>query len=83
MLDEACNQFKEELLKELNQTAPLKTIKCSDRQKHLWHIKFTKEQKGIIKNREKTNRIMHTQRKGTYTIGYSSIIQNQTLSQKN
>ena len=34
MLDEACYQFKEELLKALNQTAPLKIIKWSDKQKH-------------------------------------------------
>ena len=33
-LDEACNLFEEELLKALNQMALLKTIKCSDRQKH-------------------------------------------------
>ena len=32
MLDEAWYQFEEELLKALNQTAPLKTIKCSNRQ---------------------------------------------------
>ena len=53
MLDEACYQFKEELFKAINQTAPLKIIKCSDRQKHPRHNKFIKEQKRVIKNREK------------------------------
>ena len=88
-LDEACYLFKEELLKALNQMAPLKTIKCSDRQKHPWHNKFSKEQKRVVKNRKKhgenTNKIIssrHTQRKGIYTIGYSFIIKKQTLLQK-
>ena len=48
MSDEACYQFKEELLKTINQTAPLKIIKCSYRQKHPWHNKFIKEQKRVI-----------------------------------
>ena len=34
-------------------TAPLMTIKCSDRQKHPWHNKFIKEQKRVVKNMEK------------------------------
>ena len=71
-LDETYHLFKEELLKVLNQVAPLKTIKCTDRQKHPWHNKFRKEQKRVVKNREKhreyTGKIIsgrHTQRKGT------------------
>ena len=52
-LDEAYHLFEEELLKALNQLAPLKTIKCTDRQKHPWHNKFIKEQKRVVKNREK------------------------------
>ena len=54
--DEAYHLFKGELLKAINQTAPLKTIKCSDRQKHSWHNKFIKEQKRVVKNREKPSR---------------------------
>ena len=86
-LDEACHLFKDELLKALNQTSPLKTIKCSDIQKHPWDNKFIKEQKRVVKNREKlgenTNNIIsgrHTQRKGTYTIGYSLIIKTNTVA---
>ena len=52
-LDEAYHLFKEKLLKALNQTPPLKTFKCSDRQKHPWHNKFIKEQKRVVKNKEK------------------------------
>ena len=44
-LDEAYHLFKEELLKALNQTALLKTIKCTDRPKHPWHNKFIKSRK--------------------------------------
>ena len=36
-LDEVHNLFEEELLKALNRVAPLKTIKCTKRQKHPWH----------------------------------------------
>ena len=35
-LNEVHNLFEEELLKALNRVAPLKTIKCTDRQKHKW-----------------------------------------------
>ena len=54
ILDEAYHLFEEELLKALNQVAPLKTIKCTDRQKHLWHNKFIKEQKTVVKKQRKT-----------------------------
>ena len=37
ILDEVHNLFEEELLKALNRVAPLKTIKCTNRQKHPWH----------------------------------------------
>ena len=36
-LNKVHNLFEEELLKALNRVAPLKTIKCTDRQKHPWH----------------------------------------------
>ena len=82
-LDEACHLFEEEMLKALNQTAPLKSIKCSDRQKHPWYNKFIKEQKRVVKTEKKheenTNNIIscrHTKKKGTYTIGYTLIIKN-------
>ena len=52
-LDEVHNLFEEELLKALNRVAPLKTIKCTNRQKHPWHNQFMKEQKRVVKNREK------------------------------
>ena len=52
-LEEAHNLFEEELLKALNRVAPLKTIKCTNRQKHPWHNQFIKEQKRVVKNREK------------------------------
>ena len=52
-LEEAHNLFEEELLKALNRVAPLKTIKCTNRQKHPWHNQFIKEQKTVVKNREK------------------------------
>ena len=52
-LDEAYHLFKEKLLKALNQTAPMKTIKCTNRPKHPWHNKFIKEQKRVVNNREK------------------------------
>ena len=52
-LDVAYNLFEEELLKALNRVAPLKTIKCTDRQKHPWHNQFIKEQKRVVKYREK------------------------------
>ena len=52
-LEEAYHLFKEELLKALNQVEPLKTIKCTDRQKHPWYNRFIKEQKRVVKNREK------------------------------
>ena len=85
-LDEVYHLFKEELLKAINQKAPLKTIKCSERKKHPWHNKFIKEQKRVVKTGKKhgenTNKIisgMHTQRKGTYTIGYSPITKTNTV----
>ena len=52
-LDEAHHLFEEELFKALNWVAPLKTIKCTDRQKHQWHSRFIKEQKRVVKYREK------------------------------
>ena len=44
-LDEAYHLFEEELLKALNQVAPLRTIKCTDRQKHPWHNRFIKSRR--------------------------------------
>ena len=52
-LEEVHNLFEEELLKALNRVAPLKTIKCTNRQKHPWYNQFIKEQKRVVKNREK------------------------------
>ena len=52
-LNEVHNLFEENLLKALNIVAPLKTIKCTDRQKHPWHNPFTKEQKRVVKGKEK------------------------------
>ena len=52
-LEEAHNLFEEELLKALNRVAPLKAIKCTNRQKHPWHNQFIKDQKRVVKNREK------------------------------
>ena len=52
-LNEAYHLFEEELLKALNRVAPLRTIKCTDRQKHPWHNRFIKEQKRVVKYREK------------------------------
>ena len=52
-LDEVHNLFEEELLMALNRVAPLKTIKCTNRQKHPWHNQFIKEQKTVVKSREK------------------------------
>ena len=52
-LEEAYHLFEEELLKALNQVAPLRTIKCTDRQKHPWHNRFIKEKKRVVKYREK------------------------------
>ena len=37
----------------LNQVAPPRTIKCTDRQKHPWHNRSIKEQERVVKNREK------------------------------
>ena len=82
-LDKAYHLFEEELLKTLNQVAPLRNIKCTDRQKHPWHNRFIKEQKRVVKTERKygddTNRITsgrHIQKKGTYTIGCSPSTKN-------
>ena len=52
-LDKACHLFQEELLKALNQTTPLNTIKCTDRPKHPWHNKFITEHKRVVKTEKK------------------------------
>ena len=52
-IDEATCQFNTELLKVLDATAPIKSIKFTNRPKHPWFNKFIREQKSVVKNHER------------------------------
>ena len=48
-IDEAVSQLNTELLKALDATAPIKSIKFTNRPKHPWFNKFIREQKSVVK----------------------------------
>ena len=48
-IDEATSQFNTELLKALDTTTPIKSIKLTNRPKHLWFNKFIRGQKSVVK----------------------------------
>ena len=52
-IDEAASQFNTELLKALDATAPIKSIKFTNRPKHPWFNKFSREQKSVVKSHER------------------------------
>ena len=76
-IDEATSQFNTELLKALDATAPIKSIKFTNRSKHPWFNKFIREQKSVVKimkedGESKNNNTngKHTQKRGMSTTGY-------------
>ena len=52
-INEAARQLNTELCKALDATAPVKTIKFTNRPKQPWFNKFIREQKNIVKNHER------------------------------
>ena len=52
-IDEATSQLNTELHKVLDATAPIKSIKFTNRPKHPWLNKFIREQKSVVKNHER------------------------------
>ena len=48
-IDEATSQFNAELVKALDATAPIKSIKFTNRLKHPWFNKFIREQNSVEK----------------------------------
>ena len=52
-IDEAASKLNTELHKALDATAPIKSIKFTNRPKHSWFNKFIREQKSVVKNHEK------------------------------
>ena len=53
-IDETTSQFNTELIKSLDTTAPIKSIKFTNRPKHPWFNKFFREQKSVVKNHERS-----------------------------
>ena len=47
--EEAASQLNTELLKAVDVTAPIKSIKFTNRPKHPWFNKFIREQKSVVK----------------------------------
>ena len=52
-INEAASQSNTELYKGLDATAPVKTIKFTNRPKHPWFNKFIREQMNVVKNHER------------------------------
>ena len=52
-IGEAISHFNKELLKALNATAPIKSIKFTNRPKCPWFNNLIREQKSVVKNHEK------------------------------
>ena len=52
-IDEASIQFNMELLKALDATAPIKSIKFTNKPKHPWLNKFIREQRTVVKYHER------------------------------
>ena len=52
-IDEAASQLDIELHKALDATAPIKSIKFTNRAKHPWFNKYIREQKSVVKNHER------------------------------
>ena len=51
-LDQACHQFNTKLLKALDRTAPLKTIKHSDKPRQPWLNKHIRDQRKIVRSQQ-------------------------------
>ena len=52
-IDEVASQLKTELCKALDATAPIRSIKFTNRPKHPWFNKCIREQKSVVKNHER------------------------------
>ena len=64
-IDEATSQFNMELIKALDTIAPIKSIKFTNRPKHLWFNKFIREQRRVVKIMKKDGK--STNNKGRYS----------------
>ena len=52
-LDQACNKLNTELHNTLENTAPLKTIKYSDKPRQLWFNKYVRGQQKLVRSRQR------------------------------
>ena len=66
-INEAASQLNTELHKALDATAPVKTIKFTNRPKQPWFNKFIREQKNVVKNHERNGESTNNNTNGKHT----------------